>query len=463
MSNRLWFARAIMVTVLWGWGCTQGSGGRTTPLGGTSGGTGTGTGGQGPLGGSATAGDSTNPVGGAGGGGTIAPDAGPGSAAGSTGGASSLAGGNGGRLDAGQKPDGLSTGGSARGGASTFGGVATTSSAAGGRPQGGTGANAGGTTGGVTGSGASTEGCDIGVYDAASPPKVLTLTGNLGVHDPAAIAGDGTTYLYQTGLGAKTSKDMTTWAAAAKPLNTPAWMSTAITGVGDLWAPDISFFSGKYHLYYSGSTFGSNKSCIGHATRESLVTGSWTDTGAATLCSNIGSTDNWNAIDPNVVLDDAGTPWLAFGSFWSGLKIVQLDSAGQRVGTTVTAIAARPSNGGALEAPFIVRRCGTYYLFMSWDKCCVGADSTYNIRVVRATSITGPYSDKAGTAALQGGGTLIAQGNTTWAGPGGQSVMIVGQKAYLVYHAYAKSNGTATLRIADLVWDDSGWPMPVGP
>jgi arabinan endo-1,5-alpha-L-arabinosidase len=64
---------------------------------------------------------------------------------------------------------------------------------------------------------------------------------------------------------------------------------------------------------------------------------------------------------------------------------------------------------------------------------------------------------------LQGGGTLIAQGNATWAGPGGQSVMLVGNKAYLVYHAYAKSNGTATLRIAELVWDDSGWPMPVGP
>jgi arabinan endo-1,5-alpha-L-arabinosidase len=318
-------------------------------------------------------------------------------------------------------------------------------------------------TGGTAGSEASTDGCDVGVYDAASPPKALTLSGNLGVHDPAAIADDGTYYLYQTGLGAKTAKNLTTWAAATKPLNTPSWLSTAITGIGDLWAPDVSFFGDKYHLYYSGSTFGSNKSCIGHATRDSLATGSWVDSGAATLCSNIGSTDNWNAIDPNVVLDAAGTPWLAFGSFWSGLKIVQLDAAGKRVGSTVTAIASRPSNGGALEAPFVVRRCGYYYLFMSWDKCCVGADSTYNMRVVRATSVTGPYSDKVGTAALQGGGTLIAQGDSTWAGPGGQSVMIAGKKAYLVYHAYAKSNGTATLRIADLVWDANGWPMPVGP
>jgi arabinan endo-1,5-alpha-L-arabinosidase len=241
-------------------------------------------------------------------------------------------------------------------------------------------------------------------------------------------------------------------------------MKSAVTGVTDLWAPDISSFGGTYHLYYAGSTFGTNKSCIGHATRASLSTGSWADQGSATICSNITTTgDNWNAIDPNVVVDADGTPWLVFGSFWGGIKIIQLDQTGARAGTTLTGIAARPSNGGALEGPFMVRRCGYYYLFTSWDTCCKGASSTYNMRVVRGTSVTGPFADKAGTAAMQGGGTLIAQGDSTWAGPGGQSVMIVGTKAYLVYHAYAMSDGTATLRIADLVWDASGWPIPVGP
>ena len=326
------------------------------------------------------------------------------------------------------------------------------------------GAGSGGaSTGGVVATGGNADGCDMGVYDSTSPPKVLSLTGNLGIHDPAAMESNGTYYAFATGLGAKTSTNLTTWNAAAKPFNTPTWMTSAISGVADLWAPDISQFGGKFHLYYAGSTFGSNKSCIGHATRDSLATGSWSDQGSATICSNLTTTDNWNAIDPNVVLDSDGTPWLTLGSFWGGLKIIQLDSSGNRVGNTVTAIAARPSNGGALEAPFMVRRCGYYYLFMSWDKCCVGADSTYNIRVVRGTNVTGPFVDKAGTAAMQGGGTLIAQGDATWAGPGGQSVMVVGNKAYLVYHAYAKSNGTATLRIADLVWDASGWPMPVGP
>ena len=350
---------------------------------------------------------------------------------------------------------GTGSGGTSEIGTQDAGGDAT----AGGRLDAGSTGGTGGTGGVAVGS----DRCNVGVYDAASPPKVLSLTGSLDTHDPSAIAADNMYYLFYTGLGAETSTNLTAWKAAGSPLGTPSWLSSTISGVSNLWAPDISQFAGKYHLYYAGSTFGSNKSCIGHATRDSLATGSWIDDGAATICSNVNSSDNWNAIDPNLVVDTDGKPWLAFGSFWSGLQIVQLDDAGKRVETTVTAIASRPNKGGALEAPFMVRRCDYYYLFTSWDTCCKGADSTYNIRVVRGTSITGPFTDKTGAAALQGGGSLIAEGDASFAGPGGQSVMFVGNRAYLVYHAYAKPSGATTLRIADLVWDSTGWPVSVGP
>jgi len=320
------------------------------------------------------------------------------------------------------------------------------------------------TGGSVSSGGATGDRCDVGIYDSAHPPQALTLAGNLGAHDPSSIESNGTYFEFQTGLGAKTSTNLTTWSVAGAPFGTPAWMAAAVPGVADLWAPDISYFGGMYHLYYAGSTFGTNKSCIGHAKRASLASDAWADQGSATLCSNVTSTgDNWNAIDPNVIIDASGTPWLTFGSFWGGIKIVQLDQNGARVGTTVTGIAARPDNGGAIEGPFMARRCGYYYLFTSWDTCCKGASSTYNIRVVRGTAVTGPFADKAGTAAMQGGGTLIAKTGGDWAGPGGQSVMFVGANAYLVYHAYAMSNGIATLRIANLVWDASGWPVAVGP
>ncbi len=163
----------------------------------------------------------------------------------------------------------------------------------------------------------------------------------------------------------------------------------------DLWAPDISFFGGSYRLYYSASTFGSNHSCIGHATRAALNAGSWTDQGAV-ICSDDG--DDWNTIDPNVTVDREGTAWLSFGSFWSGLQLIRLDAAGARVGDEMHTLATRREGGDAIEAPYIVRRCGYYYLFASFDRCCNGVSTTYNIRVGRSEAVRGAYVDRDGVA-----------------------------------------------------------------
>jgi beta-xylosidase len=120
-----------------------------------------------------------------------------------------------------------------------------------------------------------------------------------------------------------------------------------------------------------------------------------------------------------VIIDTVGIPWLTFGSFWGGIKIVKLTNTGVRADSDAPiAIAARPSNGGALEAPFIISRCGYYYLFVSFDACRKGVDSTYNIRVGRSTSVTGPYVDKAGVAMLSGGGSPLVSGGSRWKGRG---------------------------------------------
>ena len=304
--------------------------------------------------------------------------------------------------------------------------------------------------------------CPGASYDATSPPATLTLAGNLGAHDPAAMVVGSTIYLYATGLIAKTSTSLTNWQAATSPLNPrPAWVATQVPGATNLWAPDISNFGGAYHLYYAASTFGSNKSCIGHATRAALDSGNWTDQGTV-ICSNMGTTDNWNAIDPNVVIDDAGTPWLAFGSFWGGLKMIQLDATGARADTMLYAIAARPNAGGALEGSWVFKRCGTYYLFSSWDSCCSG-QYDYNIRVGRSPSVTGPYVDRAGVQLMQGGGTLLVAGNATWIAPGHNAVIAYGGKTYNIYHALTAQNMTATLRVSEIVWDQDGWPVSGGP
>lgn len=308
--------------------------------------------------------------------------------------------------------------------------------------------------------------CDVAVYDRAKPLVALTLSGNLGTHDPALIEQDGTFYLWQTGprVPGKTSLDLMNWQGTPSALGgqNPAWIAREVPGATDLWAPDISFFGGKYHLYYSASTFGSNASCIGHATRASLKTGAFADQGSV-VCSNHGSKDDWNAIDPNVVVDGSGTPWLVFGSFWSGIKAVELNQDGARkAGAAVHALASR--QGGAIEAPFVVRRCGYYYLFVSFDRCCAGVDSTYNIRVGRSPNVLGPYVDREGKTMLNGGGTLLVKGAGRWHGPGHNAVIFQGKRAYNVYHAYDGDNGgRSTLRVSELAWDEQGWPVSGGP
>jgi arabinan endo-1,5-alpha-L-arabinosidase len=348
------------------------------------------------------------------------------------------------------------------------GGVGGTSNAgqgSSGSPTGGAGTAGTGTAGRGSGGTSGDDRCDVAVYDPSKPPKVLALTGNLGTHDPALIEANGKYYLYATGdgVGAKTSTNLAAWSAAPAVFSSnPAWIKSEVPGATNLWAPDISEFGGQYHLYYAASTFGSNHSCIGHATRAALDTGSFTDHGSV-LCSNAaGATDDFNAIDPNVVLDEAGTPWMSFGSFWSGIKLVKLATDGTRADDSIKGIANRPQDSGALEGPFIVRRCGYYYLFVSFGACC-GSPWDYNVRVGRSTSVGGPYVDKAGTALTQGGGTLLVTGNATWTAPGHNAVIFTATGAYNVYHALDANHQNPVLRVAELVWDADGWPISGGP
>jgi arabinan endo-1,5-alpha-L-arabinosidase len=311
---------------------------------------------------------------------------------------------------------------------------------------------------GGAGGGGDTTACPGASYDAASPPAALTLSGDLGAHDPAAYVDGSSIYLAATGLVAKKSTNLTSWSAAPNPLPLPSWAASA-TGATNLWAPDISQFAGAYHLYYSASTFGSNKSCMGQATRPSLGSGAWEDQGMV-ICSNMSTKDDWNAIDPNVVIDDDGGPWLVFGSFWSGIKAIKLDASGKRADTMVHALANNPRG---IEGAWVFKRCGVYYLFVSTGACCDGAYD-YKMQVGRSSSLTGPYVDKAGTPMMSGGGTLLVQGNADWVAPGHNAVIARDGKTYNVYHALrGSSNGAPTLRIAELVWDVDGWPVSGGP
>lgn len=303
----------------------------------------------------------------------------------------------------------------------------------------------------------------LAVTSQGQTPAVNPLRGDLGVHDPVMLKADGTYFLFATGNGVamKTSTDRITWRNAGRAFATnPGWHAQYVpTATASLWAPDISYRDGKYWLYYSVSTFGSNVSAIGLATATQLNAASgatvWTDQG---MVVNTTSTSNHNAIDPNVVLDSAGTPWLSYGSFWSGIKLIQLDKTTGKpaAGTSLLSIAQYQPG---IEAPFIIRHHGYYYHFVSFDRCCQGVNSTYNIRVGRSNKVNGPYVDSRGVAMTQGGGDLIDDGDSRWAGPGHNAIWVERDTVFLVNHAYDRqNNGMSTLWIRPLYWTPTGWP-----
>jgi arabinan endo-1,5-alpha-L-arabinosidase len=286
------------------------------------------------------------------------------------------------------------------------------------------------------------------------------------VHDPAVIQSDGVFTLFSTGPGIpiRRSSDLIHWKRDGRVFEAnPAWISREVPGASSLWAPDIAFFHGRYHLYYSASTFGSNRSAIGLATSPTLDPTrhdyAWLDRGFVVRSH---PDDDFNAIDPNVVVDAEGVPWLAFGSFWNGIQLVRLDpDSGLPAETppSLIRLAARP-DPHAIEAPFLVRHDNSYFLFVSFDFCCKGVKSTYHVVVGRSDHVQGPYLDRAGRPMTEGGGTLVLEGSGRVRGPGHNAVLHDGDHDWFVHHFYdAEAQGTATLQIRPLLWDSKdGFP-----
>jgi arabinan endo-1,5-alpha-L-arabinosidase len=321
-------------------------------------------------------------------------------------------------------------------------------------------------------------------------PHAIAVSGDSEyVHDPSIIKDGSTWYLFGTANGPKRdgelpircSSDLHEWKRCGNVFDQmPDWIKKESPRTRALWAPDISFFNGEYHLYYAFSVFGKNTSGIALATNKTLDPHSpdfhWRDHG---LVLRSQEKDNYNAIDPNLAFDKKGGTWLAFGSFWDGIKMRHIDAKTGKLSnadTKLYSLARRkrppnpppnppglPGNWQAIEAPFIVHHGDYYYLFVSFDLCCRGTKSNYKTMVGRSHKITGPYVDADGTRMLEGGGTAVLLGNGRWFGPGGESVRM-GQdhglgddNDILVFHAYDGKTGDAYLQLSTIDWT-GGWP-----
>lgn len=314
------------------------------------------------------------------------------------------------------------------------------------------------------------------------------------VHDPVMAFENGEWHLYCTGVGIQhfTSADRRTWLVDTVPVlrEIPAWTHDSVPGfVRHVWAPDIIKYRGRWWMMYSCSTFGKNTSAIGLVSTDRLDGGTWQDEGCV-IASKEGR-DNWNAIDPNIILDEKGSPYLTFGSFWDGIQLVPLDTTlhlafanqkifhsllkGGKVRPKAVTIARRyalddtvrmenPTSKfagtNAIEAPFIIHHDGWYYLFVSWDYCCQGKKSTYKVVCGRSKNIAGPYLDKDGMPMLEGGGSLIFAGNKReYEAAGHCAVYENGFETFFICHGYSvRLNGASVLVQRNVTWKE-GWPI----
>ncbi|MEC7566868.1 MAG: arabinan endo-1,5-alpha-L-arabinosidase [Planctomycetota bacterium] len=293
-----------------------------------------------------------------------------------------------------------------------------------------------------------------------------------GMPDPAVIeAHDGSGfYVFATGHGVKVfhSRDLKSWKRIGRVFeqHVPEWAERAVPGCDGIWAPDIQYFNNQYHLYYSVSTFGSQRSVIGLATTKSINPDNpdykWVDQGL--VLESFPDKNDFNAIDPGVLADRDGKTYLYWGSYWNGLKGLEINT---RTGKPFNndrpykSLAKRTadSNPPGIEAPYVSRHQKFYYLMASWDFCCAGVDSSYKVVVGRSEHPLGPFRDSTGRDMNEGGGDVLLASGIRWRGPGHNSFLQTPKGDFIVHHVY---DATAVrkgriLQVRPVHWNKQGW------
>lgn len=315
-------------------------------------------------------------------------------------------------------------------------------------------------------------------------PPVFT-TDTAIVHDPVMAFENGTYHAFYTGMniGHATSRDRKTWTIYRDGVldTIPQWTHDSVPGFKrHIWAPDIIRWRDRWWMAYSCSTFGKNTSAIGLLSSSSLDKADWQDLGC--LVASRAQRDNWNAIDPNFCEDEHGQLWLTWGSFWDGIQLAPLAPDTLADGRPTLRIAGYPrtiarryyrntpagslnptskeAGTNAVEAPFILKHDGYYYLFVSWDYCCQGMKSTYRVVVGRSRQISGPYLDRDGQPMYAGGGSPVIEGDKRqYEATGHCAAYRFADGELFVCHGYSVAlDGQPVLIQKPITWHD-GWPV----
>lgn len=319
-----------------------------------------------------------------------------------------------------------------------------------------------------------------GLRNAHDPTVVQTPNGSYVMYCTDAYSGGPA----PAGVHMRTSTDLIRWEWAGTAFDGIPDDAHSWTGASGLWATEVVQWpttdgTEKWVMYYSASTFGSRTSAIGIAYAPS-ATGPW-EAGQLVVKTEHGVTTQ-NAIDAAISWDQAGTPWLTYGSFFSGLYTIALDpetGLPQEPGDLGVRVASRPrSVEGALEGAYIVNRSTAaaerHLMFVSFDSLI----NTYDVRVGHAPAVSGPYTDAddaplisseldgtALTEAPDQHGTLMLagyqfEGQEALIAPGHNSVFTTADGTFMVHHVrYGKAPHQHDAQIRRMFWLESGWPV----
>lgn len=270
-----------------------------------------------------------------------------------------------------------------------------------------------------------------------------------------AIAANGGTDFDMVCTGGtfpiRTSRGLVFWKDTGHdvvPSGKPAWSANG----GRNWAPEIHKVGSEYVAYFT-TVNGTDVLSIGAAHAMSPL-GPYADIGHALVEHPDG------VIDATFFQDDDGSRWLfykidgnAHGRptpiFARQLAPDGLSFAPGSQAKQVLVNDPQSWEGGVVEAPWVVKRAGVYYLFYSGNVY----DCRHRTGVARANKVDDPYAKH---------GAPILANNARWVGPGHGSVVTTNAKDYWIYHAWNNAgngtNGAGRFVLVDRIDWVGGWP-----
>ncbi len=285
-------------------------------------------------------------------------------------------------------------------------------------------------------------------------------------HDPSNIVKEGDTYyVFTTGDGiwnfSSTDPEFQSYSVEDLVYTNgsyESWIDSYVSGFGGtFWAPGIIYMNGKWHLYYSCSTFGSQYSTIGLTTTTSLANRNWEDQGMVVYSINSDLDYSVNAIDAELFRDQNDSVWMLYGSYWDGIVMTNIDTT---TGKPVDLTDLHHVANSSCEAAGMMYYDGYYYLFFTRGQCCNGINSSYRIYMGRSEQPTGPFYDKDGVACNNGGGSIFMHGDGQLLAPGHFGYLP--EDDIFSFHYYdGWSSLYSRMGHGSISLDEDGWALPV--